>query len=95
MTTMTRKRSPVRAAVRAEVFVTCWMDAVASGMSTKQLAERLGLDVSNVYVRASTYRKAGVPLPRLRSPQRFSAKLDTAKLTAIVRERAEAIGVRI
>lgn len=69
-----------------ETFVREYMKAYALGLTTIDLANRLGMRAASVYARASKFRKHGVKLPALKGvPKGY--KIDVAKLNDLIKSK--------
>jgi hypothetical protein len=64
MATKTRKRTQYN--LPASEFVSLWGQVSREGGTVADFCKRAGMPADIVYARASEYRRAGVPLPKLR-----------------------------
>lgn len=68
--------------VSDEVFCKAIVDAVKKNEKASDVASRLGLEVTTVKSRANKLRKAGVPLPKLKSTRQTTDMAVLAKMVS-------------
>jgi len=73
-----------RTAVPATTLVKTATEFALAGKTRAECADFLGMDVQGMGVRLSTYRKAGLVIPKFASAGGGGKKLDLAALQALV-----------
>ena len=68
--------------VSDEVFCKAIVDAVKKNEKASDVASKLGLEVTTVKSRANKLRKAGVPLPKLKSVRQTTDMVALAKMVS-------------